>query len=664
MRFSTTVPYLALAAIVLTAMILAGCGRSLESTAPDPRTQAGSACAKAYAEAGKLLQATGVVIGGGLTLGQPGRLLLAFGSDAQRDAAASQLKGLAISGELPLRTVYAYRHLPIVLVDASRVSDTLIGTLRDGFSANGLLSIYPDRRLDLLLLDSAEFTGAAYARNRFGLDGQGVGVAVIDSGVNELQGDFANLAANFKVVGNPCYGLGGECEGPASGQNLFEFIDLAGTNTDTSSGHGTHVAGIVGGTGAMSGGRIQGMAPGATLVSFAAGEGVAIFVAYALASYDFIIENRDRFNLRVINNSYGGGNEGGGFQPFDPISIATKRAHDAGIIPVFAAGNAGDNGSSGATSSMISHAASPCVISVAAGISNAHIISAYNSIIHDNEIAFHTNPSWMMDSGDARGQLGWFSSRGKKDDAFDHPDITAPGDFIVSAYAGPTALAMFAGVGGPYADADVFIDPATLELSVNYWRTSGTSMAAPHIAGIIALLLQARPELTLDQVLEALQSTAVPMVRTDGTPYEKWEAGAGFVNVDGALARVHGVARFPDQTFERIGTFNGEVGQSATIPLVEVPLASGESSFDFILPAGQYQRLEVFVNWDNPFNDLDVIVTDPDGVSWTSGNPPGLFETVFVEEPLPGTYTVRVYGYLNADENFTAQVVAYRYVVR
>ena len=635
------------------ALLLGACGAGQDSVgvmADKARPQHPSACAAAYAEAGAAA-AGSAVVGPGIALDQAGRLLLAFDTLAQRDAARSAVGELAGA-----RVLHAYEHIPVLLVQGAPVSAELLTALGARLRDAGLRSIYPDRELQPLLQDSQQFTGAAYARRELGLDGNGVGIAIIDSGINELQGDFANVAANYKIIGNPCYGLGGECAGPPSEQEFFEIVDASGTNTDTSSGHGTHVAGAAAGTGAMSDGRIQGMAPGATLVGISTGEGIAVFVSYAIRAMDHAIEVKDLFNLRVTNNSWGGGSEGLGFQPYEPISVATRALHDHGIYPVFAAGNSGDNGTGGETSTIISHAVSPCVLAVGAGVANAHLLTPYNPIVHDGNVAFATTPDWFVDSGDARGQLGWFSSRGKKDDPLDHPDIVAPGDFIASAFAGGASAAMFAGVGGPFIEGAAYADPASGAQSAFYWRASGTSMAAPHVAGILALLLQADPGLTLDEIEAVLRETADPMLKPDGTPYAEWEAGAGFVDVDQALARV-ARKKLRDHHFARVGQFGGEVAEALLGPMA----LPSEATATFDVPTDRWVSLEVFVGWGNPLNDLDVTVLDPSGQEvGISGNPPGVFETVFLEAPVAGTYTVVVRGVTSGPETFAGKVVGYR----
>src|SRR6266496_2132065 len=161
-------------------------------------------------------------------------------------------------------------------------------------------------------------------------------------------------------------------------------------DTDLNVGHGTHCAGIVGGTGQDSGGLYSGVAPGAKLVG--TGSGAVLFILNALGGFEYSIANQSRYSVRVISNSYGGN---GPFAPDDPINIATKLAHDLNIVVVFAAGNSGPG-----KNTMNPYAKAPWVIGVAAGTKE--------------------------------GGLASFSSRGtpKADrpaDSNDAPTITAPG---------------------------------------------------------------------------------------------------------------------------------------------------------------------------------------------------------------------------------------------
>jgi serine protease AprX len=140
--------------------------------------------------------------------------------------------------------------------------------------------------------------------------------------------------------------------------------------------------------------------------------------------------------------------------------------------------------------------------------------------------------AWAGPCADASGRdpvLAGFSSRGVAGDPLLHPDVTAPGALIVSGRAS-TGLIM-TGLDAPDDVTTCAIAASHLPF---YTCASGTSMAAPHVAGVIALLEQASGgTLTPEQALHALRSTARPL-----PGYAEWEVGAGYVD---ALAAVNSV---------------------------------------------------------------------------------------------------------------------------
>src|SRR4029434_6840331 len=103
-------------------------------------------------------------------------------------------------------------------------------------------------------------------------------------------------------------------------------------NTDQTVGHGTHCAGIIGGTGLRSGGLYTGVAPGAKIIG--AGLGAGIFVINGLAAWEWGLANQYRYNIRVVSNSYGGS---GAFDPDNPITIASEIARDRELAVLFPA---------------------------------------------------------------------------------------------------------------------------------------------------------------------------------------------------------------------------------------------------------------------------------------------------------------------------------------
>jgi subtilisin family serine protease len=264
-------------------------------------------------------------------------------------------------------------------------------------------------------------------------------------------------------------------------------------NTDTSSGHGTHVAGISGGTGAASAtdsrrpAYYAGIAPEAGLVGIGAGEGISIL--HALLGFEWALANQQRYSIDIITNSWGGG-DGSAFDPNNPINVASFEAYRRGIVVTFAASNSGPD-----ENTLNQYAIAPWVINVAAG--------------------------------DANKQLADFSSRGVAGDELKHPDITAPGVDIVSTRA----------VGTPLPALGPVVDPNHPEYLLRYATMSGTSMATPFVAGTAALLLSANAQLSPDQVEQTLIATADPM-----PGYALHQVGAGYIDVRSAVESVLNVA--------------------------------------------------------------------------------------------------------------------------
>ncbi len=366
----------------------------------------------------------------------------------------------------------------------------------------GVERIYLNRQLDYLLAEGNATIGADEV-HALGYTGTGVGIAIMDSGIDGLANP--DVAYPGKTIQNVKFGASLRdllTLGVALPDGADELFVENLPNTETSMGHGTHVAAIAGGSGGASAGKYKGVAPGANLIGVSVGD--ALFIFWILAGFDWILENRQAYNIQVVNNSWG---TEGAYDPGDPINEATRALHDAGIAVVFAAGNSGPG-----ANTLNPYSAAPWVISVAAGCK--------------------IGSAWAGPCADASGRdavLAGFSSRGIAGDPLVHPDVTAPGALIVSGRAA-TGLIM-TGLDGP--DDLTTCAIATSHLPY-YTCASGTSMAAPHVAGVIALLEQASGgTLTPDQALQALTTTARPL-----PGYTEWEVGAGYVD---ALAAVNAV---------------------------------------------------------------------------------------------------------------------------
>lgn len=321
----------------------------------------------------------------------------------------------------------------------------------------------------------AEAVGADWVRATLGYDGTGVTVAVIDSGITDWHDDLAtSRVARF-----------------------VDFVNFQPVPYDDY-GHGTHVAGILAGDGADSGGARRGIAPGVSLVVEKVldetGQG---YISNVIAAIDYAIANRDALGIRIINLSVAA--QVSESYLVDPLARAAERAVDAGIVVVTAAGNRGLNAYGQPEYGGIgSPGNAPGVITVGA---STH---ASTAAVRDNAVA----P---------------FSSRGPTPiDSLAKPDLVAPGVGIESLTDPSSTLFLTrpaARVWGTVTTA-----------SAPYLSLTGTSMASPIVSGTIALMLQANPSLTPNMVKAVLEYTA------EARPgYDALTEGAGFLNARGAV---------------------------------------------------------------------------------------------------------------------------------
>jgi len=431
------------------------------------------------------------VLTGALALASPlDRLevLVTYDSTANGDAVANAVRATGAP-------IIRFRHLPIVAALATPEQIVRLADIR------GVASLYANKQLRYLLAESVPSIRANLVRAA-GYTGKGIGVAILDSGVDGTNPDVrygTRMVQNVKFAGS-LKDLMSPDTSPVAADLFVENVP----NSDLTGGHGTHVAGIIGGSGASSGGKYTGVAPGANLVGIGAGETLVIF--WALAGFDWLIDNAAKYNIKVVNNSWGA--SGGTFDPSDPTNVATREVYKAGIAVVFAAGNDGPG-----ENTLNPYSAAPWVLSVAAGC---------KTVSPDP-----TNSASLC--ADGHSILADFSSRGIRGDALHHPDITAPGALIVSARASTgTPINL---VNAP----DDLTGCAIPTLYLPYYTCmSGTSMATPHVVGTIALMQEAaRGKLTPDGVYRAITRTARPM-----NGYAEWEAGAGYLDAYAATLSV------------------------------------------------------------------------------------------------------------------------------
>jgi serine protease AprX len=485
-------------------------------------------------------------------------------------------------------------------------------------------SIFLNEKLSFYNADATALTGVDKVRTDSSMTkangglpftGKGVGVVVNDSGVDGTHKDHElgkNLAQNVMASAN-LHSISGIL--PISYQENIP-------NTDTNSGHGTHVAGTVGGTGAMSGGRYEGAAPGADLIGY--GSGAALFVLDGIGGFDYAISHQAKYNIRVITNSWG---SSGDFEPEHPINIASKAAYDRGITVLFAAGNSGPG-----ENTHNPYAKAPWVISVAAG--------------------------------EKSGKLADFSSRGTKNTGGtfemdgstwtwkDEPSVTAPGVNIVST----RVIAPVSSLG---ATGDVEgIEPAYIPY---YTTMSGTSMATPHVAGITALLLEADPTLNPQEIKDVLQQTATNM-----PGMESWEVGAGYVNAYAAMDAIVNSGKYGD-TLNGSKTFNSNVDLSTSkeqfVLTYDPAKLTSTNQHTFKVSEGlttlvaQINAKGIDSETGNPIN---LVLIDPAGKEYSSGIsllfPLETNRTVVVDSPIAGVWTAEIRGLRGAEENPTGGV--------
>ncbi len=316
-----------------------------------------------------------------------------------------------------------------------------------------------------------------------GVTGEGVTVAIVDTGLSNHPG-LLN-----KVNGVPLNRIAA----------WMDFVEGSNSPRDPH-GHGTHIAGIIANSQQGPDGDWNGVAPGVRLV------GVRVLDESGFSDYEkviqgiqWVIENKDEFNIRVMNLSLVSSAEVPYW--FDPLNQAVMQAWANGITVVVAAGNDGPN---------------PLTIGVPGN--NPYVITV--GAFTDN----HTPNNWSDD------YLTPFSAAGPTKDAFTKPDVLAPGAHMVSTIAKQSTLEE---------------EHPDNKLPHKYFWMAGTSQASAVVSGLAALTLAENPDLTPDEVKYRLMVTALPWINldTEQALYSLWQQGAGRVNgPDAVLAEIEGHA--------------------------------------------------------------------------------------------------------------------------
>ncbi len=326
-----------------------------------------------------------------------------------------------------------------------------------------------------------------------GLLGKGVGVAIVDSGITQKPELAPRVIVNAK------------------------FASTANGTSD-SYGHGTHIAGIIGGDGSATGGRYLGIAPQVSLIDVKVSDDVGkASTSDVVKGLEWVLQNKKRYNIRVVNLSLNSSS----MQSYhlDPLDAAVEILWFNRIVVVVSAGSMGIN-------PLYPPANDPFVITV--GATDEHGTPA----VGDDTIAS-------------------FSSYGLTPDGFSKPDVVAPGVDIVSLLANKGTVL-----------AKMHPDHVATDARGNrYFRMSGTSMASSIVAATVALMLEAQPNLNPDQVKKCLWSTATPIGNAT-------TGGAGVLN---AYKAVHCVPA---------GTANTGIAASRMLWTGRRPLTWGSANWD------------------------------------------------------------------------------------
>jgi len=409
--------------------------------------------------------------------------------------------------------------LPLINGVLASLDGSGISTLSN--NAN-VVYISSDRPLAPTLSNAAPAINAPYAWQS-GYTGSGIGIALIDSGVNgsaDLNGGFLGLS---RVVYSQSFVPGN-------------------TSTGDQYGHGTHIAGLIAGNGANSTGykyskTFKGIAPQANLVNLrvldqnGAGTDSAVIAAIAQA-----ISLKASYNIRVINLSLGRAI----YESYklDPLCLAVEAAWKNGIVVVVAAGNNGRYLQTNGYATITAPANDPYVITVGAM----------------KPMGTPTRTDDLIASYSSKGPTAI--------DAIAKPDIVAPGNLLVSLEAqNSTLYNEYPGNRVPYS---FYVNGGSSSPSSNYFVLSGTSMATGVVSGAVADLLKKTPSLTPDQVKARLMKTAYktfPQYSSVTDPstgitytdqYDIFTVGAGYIDLQAALQNssvASGTAMSPSATY-------------------------------------------------------------------------------------------------------------------
>ena len=328
----------------------------------------------------------------------------------------------------------------------------------------------------------------------YNLTGKGVTVAVLDSGVGNFGDIFGRYFAGVAFNG--------------------------GSASKDPCGHGTHVAGIVAGDGTMSAtgntvDRYFGIAKRSNILSVPVlGSNGSGNVSSVVAAIQYVIENKDKITprVRIINLSLG--HPIGESYKTDPLCLAVEAAWKSGLVVVCSAGNSG----------RLQNTANPTLDNSGYGTAYGTIQSPGNS-----PYAITVGASKSINGKREKDQIASYSSRGpSRLDYILKPDIIAPGNRIISQNSFGSFLEQ------SYLATNVVYVKNGKKVEKDYFKLSGTSMAAPVVAGAVAIMLEADPTLSPDTIKARLMLSADKWTDIQGTA-DPCSVGAGYVNIPAAL---------------------------------------------------------------------------------------------------------------------------------
>ncbi len=514
------------------------------------------------------------------------------------------------------------------------------GQVRALANNSAVRSIWSNDRQAYYMNQARMVTGVDYLRTDAGFTYRNGGtpvtgagdfsVLVIDSGIDATHADLpygTKIIQNTQRVVSTDAGNTGITIAGVSLNGFTPSLSVEGVPNTDNVGHGTHCAGIIGGLGSHSGGVYSGVAPGVKIVG--SGGGAVLLVLDALAGWEYGISHQDIYRIRVISNSYGPLG-GGAYDPEHPFMIAAKKAHDLNMSVVFAGGNDG-----AAKDTLSPYAQAPWVIGVAAGTKDGMLADFSSRGLPRDERLGDTNPANDNEA----------------------PTLTAPGNGrffanslerygftsdIVSVRASTNLTA-----NGLNADAE--LPPGMIPF---YTQISGTSMATPFTAGTIALMLDADPTLTPDEIKQMLIDTATMM-----PGYQDFEVGAGYINsyaaVDKAFNRSKAYSNFSNPTFNT--HFGEERPATQAFHIDFSPEASGPDSTNATTFTVERNMnvLDVFATVEDVLalgtgNFVGIRITSPSGVNYSTAIETPVIGSaareVTVQNPEAGTWTLEVRG--------------------